>query len=714
MILRELAAGSMTWMTCVALALSSSALIFGGPLAPLVPYGVTAALIGYAVSTIILSVFGSFRFGIGGPDSPSSAVLGSMVGAVGLDLAGSRSLVPTVMVAMAAAGLILGACFFAIGVLRGSRWTRYLPYPVVAGFMATAGWYVCSGAARVVTGQSLTFANVHVFASVDPLGRLAIAVAWSAVMIATQRRWRSPLALPLLLVAGTAAFYVFLLVAHVSPEVAREREWLFAVPSQTMWWFPWNPSALALVDPMALLRNALEVVPILVIATISLLAYESALELQSEHEPDLDREMRANGAAVFVSACLGGVLTYLSLGRTSMNYRSGARTRLSSFVVAALCLALLAAGVGIISDVPEFLIGGLLLQTGIPMLWSAVVSERRKLSVTDYAAVVAIWQISVWLGFAFGFVAGLLICCVIFAVRYASVSSVKTFGDARTIRSRLQRPAREIEILDREGEKIAVFILQSYLFFGTVDRLYQLTKAAAASEAAPLYLAFDFQNVSGIDSSAIPTFAKIRRAAAERGMTLVLSGMGPFFDRLWFAEHVKAASAVEIFPDLDHALEWCEGSLIARVREPARDAKTLTEFLAGGLDDPAAAARIRPYISSRVLARGDVLCREGDPADTIFYVQFGRLGVFSGEGAQRLRSLGGETVVGEMGFYRNVPRSATLIAEETTAIEELSRASLGRIEADAPSVAMAFHRVIIRVIADRLAFQNDLIAMLNR
>jgi sulfate permease, SulP family len=715
-VLRELAAGSMTWITCVALALSSSALIFGGDLAPLVPYGITGALIAYAASTLVVTLFGSFRFGIGGPDSPSSAVLGTMVSAIGLDLvhAGSGAPVPTVMFAVTLSGIVLGGCFIAIGALRGSRWARHIPYPVTAGFLATAGWYVCSGAARVVTGHSLTYANLHFFASADVLERVAVTLAWGGIMIVVQRRWHSPLVLPALLACGIGAFYLVLAAGSIPISSAHERAWLFSVPSRTEWWFPWTAGSLALIDPGILVRHVLDILAILVIATISLFSYESALELETEQEPDIDRELRVNGAAVLAGACSGGIIAYLSLGRTSMNYRLGARGRLSAFVIVALSLALLAGGLGVISDVPEFVVGGLLLQTGLPLLWSSAIATRSKLSPADYLTVIVIWQINVWLGFVFGFTAGLLICCVIFAVRYASVSSVKTVGDGRTMRSQLQRPGHELAILNRDGKDVAVFVLQGYLFFGTADRLHEITKTVGATHAPPRFLVFDFRFISGIDSSAVSTFAKIRRAAADRGMTLVLSGMRPPLDGLWFAEKVHSTGTVRTFPDLDRALEWCESELISGAQSAARAAKTLVEWLADGLAVPEDAARIEPYLTTRVLAKGEVLCRQGDPADTIFYVRCGRLGVFSGDMSHRLRSLGSETVVGEMGFYRDLPRSATLIAEEHTEVQELSRAMLERVEAEAPNVAIAFHRVIIRVVADRLAFENELITLLNQ
>jgi SulP family sulfate permease len=66
----------------------------------------------------------------------------------------------------------------------------------------------------------------------------------------------------------------------------------------------------------------------------------------------------------------------------------------------------------------------------------------------------------------------------------------------------------------------------------------------------------------------------------------------------------------------------------------------------------------------------------------------------------------GHTVVGEMGFYRQVPRAATVIAEQPTVVYRLTRVSFNKMQAEDPAAAAAFHKLIIRLLADRLEFAN--------
>jgi SulP family sulfate permease len=72
----------------------------------------------------------------------------------------------------------------------------------------------------------------------------------------------------------------------------------------------------------------------------------------------------------------------------------------------------------------------------------------------------------------------------------------------------------------------------------------------------------------------------------------------------------------------------------------------------------------------------------------------------------------GYTVVGEMGFYRQVPRTATVIAEEPSVVYRLTRDSFDKMQAQDPTAASVFHKLIIRLLSDRLEFANREISAL--
>jgi SulP family sulfate permease len=72
----------------------------------------------------------------------------------------------------------------------------------------------------------------------------------------------------------------------------------------------------------------------------------------------------------------------------------------------------------------------------------------------------------------------------------------------------------------------------------------------------------------------------------------------------------------------------------------------------------------------------------------------------------------GHTIVGEMGFYRKIPRSATVVAEEPSIVYRLTRESFDRMHAEDPAAAAVLQSLIIRLLSDRLEFANREVAAL--
>jgi SulP family sulfate permease len=115
------------------------------------------------------------------------------------------------------------------------------------------------------------------------------------------------------------------------------------------------------------------------------------------------------------------------------------------------------------------------------------------------------------------------------------------------------------------------------------------------------------------------------------------------------------------------------------------------------------------------LQAGEYLFRQGEPADSIVLQASGcvAITIIDEHGRQiRLRRMIGHTVVGEMGFYRGVPRTAHVVAEAPTVVYRLTREAFDRMQEQDPPAAAGFHKLIIRLLSDRLEFANREISAL--
>jgi NTE family protein len=89
------------------------------------------------------------------------------------------------------------------------------------------------------------------------------------------------------------------------------------------------------------------------------------------------------------------------------------------------------------------------------------------------------------------------------------------------------------------------------------------------------------------------------------------------------------------------------------------------------------------------LVRGQMLVAQGGPSDSLFMVLHGALAVRRTGDLEPLAELRAGELVGEIGFFANVPRTADVIAIRDTSVLVLTRAAYQDLAAEAPAIVEA-------------------------
>jgi len=170
-----------------------------------------------------------------------------------------------------------------------------------------------------------------------------------------------------------------------------------------------------------------------------------------------------------------------------------------------------------------------------------------------------------------------------------------------------------------------------------------------------------------------------------------------------------------MFASRNEAVEWCEDMLLMYHEVGEASAHSFESWLTAELGGAADMSRIAPYLERRELDVGEALFHQGEPPDSVEILASGCVAITIEDELGRpirLRRMMGYTVVGEMGFYRQVPRTANVIAEEPSVVYRLTRESFDKMQAQDPTAASVFHKLIIRLLSDRLEFANREISAL--
>jgi SulP family sulfate permease len=452
------------------------------------------------------------------------------------------------------------------------------------------------------------------------------------------------------------------------------------------------------------------------VTVISTLLNTTGIEFVTRREADLERELKTVGAANLLAAALGGYASTVALNRTTLNYAAGGRGRLCGLTVAAVSVLMLAVNPSFLAFVPKFALGGILLYLGAALIYQWLAVSARRLSFLEYASLLAIALIIIHAGFIAGIVIGVIIGCATFAFSASRVNAIKFSFDGSEYRSSLDRGTQELAVLADYGHQIQGLSLQSYLFFGSANRLYQHVKALLARRPDCRFLLFDFRLVTGIDSSALHSFAQIKQAADEVGARLVLVNLSAELDSV-FRNRRFISDDLIVSSDLDRALESCEQAVIAAHVAQGSQGKTLIEWLTHALGSAEFAEQLAAGCQRLEVKKGEIIAAQGEPARSMHFILEGRVGIIvtTEDGRSvRVRSLGSHTTIGEMGLITSRSRSATIEAEIPSVLYELSADAFERMKKENSALSQALLTYVVSVMTERLSFASKVIGVLRR
>ena len=435
----------------------------------------------------------------------------------------------------------------------------------------------------MITDHPVQLNALFRFANPITVLELSAACAMALVLHLTSIRARSPFAVPSILIGGVVAAHLAFWISGISPELARTIGWTFRPPPSAAFMLPWHVDQLSDYPWSAVPDLLGNLIAVIFVTAASTLFNTTGIEVAVHREANLERELNITGFANILTGALAGYSGCISISRTILNFDSGGRGRLSGLTVAAVSLLMLAIAPALLGYMPKFVLGGLLLYLGAGQLHKWIIESRKRLSNIEYLSLLAIIAIIVTWGFVPGILIGVIIGCATFAFSVARIEAVKFSFDGSEYRSSLDRSRDDQDVLLAHGGKIQGLKLQSYLFFGSANRLYQHVKAVLQEQPECRYVLFDFKLVTGIDSSAAYSFAQIKRSAHDLGVHLVLVHLSASADKVLRSSGF-ITDGVTTIDELDHALEWCENQIIQQHQGLAQEEANLRGWFTEILD----------------------------------------------------------------------------------------------------------------------------------
>jgi len=681
--------------------------------------GVRTGLLGAIALGAVAAALGGAPRLISTPSAPAAATLAALVAQLAVGDAAGPMPTDRILQLLLLVALLSGALQCVYGFLGGGRLIKYIPYPVVAGYLSGVGLLIFLGQVPKFFGWPANTPLGTGLASL-PLWRWPAVVVGAVTVAGMVLAPRVTKAVPATILGLLAGMLAYLGLGLVRPE-------LLSLAHNPLVLGPVGGSAralgaavvghwtvlggLRLADAGALLGPALTLSILLSIDTLKSCVVVDALT-RSRHNSN--RELVAQGAGNLASALVGGMPGSGMMGATLVNVNSGGRTRLSGVLEAGFVLAVFLLFGNWIAWVPVAGLAGILFVVAFRMFdWGSFALLRQRSTMLDFAVIAAVVVVAVAFNLVAAAGAGLALAILLFIREQIRGSVIRRKFTGDRMSSTRRRLPDERAALQQQGARTTICELQGSLFFGTTDRLF--------TELEPdlkqcRYLILDMRRVQSVDYTAAHLLEQFEAILRERGGFLLFSRLPASLPsgqdlRAYFAQvgvtHGK--ENVRKFDTLDDALQWVEDQILAEARPPpAGDEAPLAlgeiELLRDFEADQTLAA-LAPCVAERTCAPGELIFQTGDTGDELFLIRRGSVRLFLpvGEGNyHNLASCGRGDFFGEVAFLDRGRRSANAVARTATDLFVITRTGFDEVSRAHPVVGVKMFARLARAEALRL------------
>ncbi|MCU1689465.1 MAG: sulfate transporter, partial [Jatrophihabitantaceae bacterium] len=385
------------------------------------------------------------------------------------------------------AAVILGGALQVLLAAGGvARLMRFIPRSVMIGFV---------NALAIMIFEAQITHLVDVPWLVYPLTALGLAI------ILLLPRLTTVIPPPLIAVAALTAITVGFGLADI-PTVGDEGTLPDSLPTLGLPDVPFTLETLRIIAPYA--------IAIAFVGLLESLLTAKVVDDLTDTASNKTRESWGKGVANIVTGFFGGMGGCAMIGQTMMNVRSGARTRLSTFLAGALLLVLVVVLGDAVARIPmAALVAVMIFVSGATIDWHSLRTLPTMPRSETAVMVTTVVVVLLTRNLAIGVAVGVVVACVLFARRVAHVVEV------------------ESELTPDGGTRI--YKVRGALFFASSNDL--VTQFDYAGD--PAQIVIDLSEAHVWDASSVAALDAITHKYARRDKTVTVGGANAFStDRL--------------------------------------------------------------------------------------------------------------------------------------------------------------------------------------
>lgn len=379
--------------------------------------GALAGLVGATLLGFFASLFGGTPSQISGPTGPMTVITASLISGAWASSQGNFS---AVLIAMSLAGIFCGLFQILFGLIRIGKYVRYIPYPVLSGFMSGIGVIIILQQIYPLIGMKSPVMVVDMIAQFPEkiteittfipllLGLATIAIVQLFPMVTKK--------VPATLVALVVVTVISLFTG------IDEKLTIGNIPAGLPMPF-FTKVELDGLNWWALINAAL--VPGLTLAGLgsidTLLTSVVADNITKTHH-NSNRELIGQGIGNAMAGMFCGIAGAGATMRTVVNVKSGGRTQISGMIHAMFLLAILLGLGSLVKYVPLSVLAGILITVGWGIIDFRGFKDLKRIPRSDAFVLLTVFLMTVFVDLLTAVGIGMVIACVLFMKRMGDLA----------------------------------------------------------------------------------------------------------------------------------------------------------------------------------------------------------------------------------------------------------------------------------------------------
>ncbi|MBO7493769.1 MAG: SulP family inorganic anion transporter [Bacteroidales bacterium] len=508
--------------------------------------GALAGLIGATFLGFFASLFGGTHSQISGPTGPMTVITASLLSGV---WAAQHSM-SAVLISMSLAGLFCGLFQILFGVLKIGKYVRYIPYPVLSGFMSGIGVIIIIQQLYPLIGCKSPVLVVDMITQFPE--RVAGGVSFTALLLGL-----GTIAIiylfPLITKKIPSTLVALLVMTIISLFLNMDEKLLIGqIPAG----FPMPAFAKEGLDLAGLdwgLVLKASVIPGLTLAGLgsidTLLTSVVADNITKTHH-NSNRELIGQGIGNMISGLFCGISGAGATMRTVVNVKSGGRTQISGMVHSLLLLAVLLGLGSLVRYVPLAVLAGILITVGWGIIDFKGFKDLLRIPRADAVVLIIVFLLTVFVDLLTAVGIGMVIACVLFMKRASDLVEGGYSTSEMTNFDKESPWQDEGGMPDKVKHKIYIQRLNGPIFFGTITKFQQVMNDVP--EDAKIVI-IRMRLVSFMDQSGLYAMETAIKELQDRGVLVLMTIIQP--QPMYMLKTMKVIP--ELVPEL-HTFETFE------------------------------------------------------------------------------------------------------------------------------------------------------------